>query len=243
MYRDVDRDETVVYDPPKSVAFGHQSRIRNARVAWSKTLAFLNEFTRYRLQPYISLDCDGVNDATSEEVSSERLATARGSFGPEKNPSTVPRHTRSWELELAQLPAAIEFALDDDKWPRQAGGPVMLFFRYELLWRQLLASPIDSDDELQRLPQGVGWSTMGVILGSQRLFLQPYLAFPFHYASPGLAAFLLSIEEKLPFRFRDQYFKRSLRPVGKKAGRVLKLDKSWRQPHLGSQQTPESGPH
>jgi hypothetical protein len=243
MYLCPDRDESVVYDPPKSVAFGHQSRIRNARVAWSGTLAFLNEYTRYRIQPYISLDCDGVNDTTSEEVSSERMGAARGLFGPEKNPSTVARHTRMWELDLKQLPAAIEFALDDDKWPKQLGGPRMLFFRYEFLWRRLLASPIDSEGELQKLPQGVGWSTMGIILGSQRLFLQPYLAFPFHYTSPELAAFLASIEEKLPFRFRDQYFKRSLRPVGKKAGRVLKLDKSWRQSYPGPQQAPESGPH
>ena len=235
-------DERVVYAPPKSVAFGHQARIRDARVAWTKALTFLSEFTLYRLQPYISLDCDGVNDSTSEAVSSERLATARGLFGPEKNPSTVPMHTRSWELQPEQLPAAIEFALDDDKWPKQAGGPVMLFFRYEFLWRQLLASPIGSDDQLEKLPPTIGWSTIGVILGSQRLFLQPYLVFPFHYSSTELAAFLLMIEETLPFRFRDQYFKRALSPAtGKKSGRVLKLDKSWRQPNLGLQRTPASG--
>ena len=125
--------ERVLYGPPKSVSFGHQARVRDPRLAWPMTLRFLDAFTLRRLDPNVRLDCYGLSASTNEEVVSERLATARRLFGPEKNPSTVPLHTRSWELRSEQLNTAIEFALDDDKWPKQDLGPVSLYFCYHFL--------------------------------------------------------------------------------------------------------------
>lgn len=231
--------ERVLYAPPKSVAFGHQSRVRDPRRAWPMVAGFMDAFALGRLAPGIGLDCYGVDESNNEIVVEERISEARRLFGPEKNPSTAPRHTRTWELQPEQLAVAIGFALDDDKWPKQELGPVRLHFRYHFLWRDLL--DFASWQDVTELPLIDAWSSLGVSLGSQRVFLQPRLVFPLDYYSVELASFLMRIEEYIPFRLRDQYFKRWLRSKASTYGRVLKLDKMWRQPNHGLQRAPETG--
>jgi hypothetical protein len=236
-----DTGEVVLYAPPKSLAFGHQARIRDPRIAWPAISKFLDDFALYRLDPYVRFDCCGLGESMGHAVASERIEVARRLFGTEKNSAADPRHTRVWQLQPEQLPDAIAFSLDDDKWPKQNHGAVSLFFRYQILWREFLKRPPVSRDDLLRLPLTDDWSFLGVFLGGRRAFLQPHLVFPFHYCSDELAAFLRRIEETLPFQFRDQYFKRWLRSKNGGYGRVLKLDKLWRQPNLGLQRTPSSG--
>jgi hypothetical protein len=221
--------ERLVYHPPKFAAFGHQARIRDARAAWNATEAFLNKWTVYQLSPQIRLDCYGQQPSTDSAVSLARIEAARRQFGKESNPSSDPRHTKSWPLKPERLVEAIAFALDDDKWPRQALGPTSLHFWYTFQWRDLPSVPEQP-------------SHFGIFLGNQRAFLQPTLVFPAAYDAPSLRAFLTKLEDALPFRLRNQYFKRWFASQKSKHGTVRKLDKNWRQhPNSGSQPTPASG--
>jgi hypothetical protein len=220
--------ERLVYHPPKSAAFGHQARIRDARVAWKATEAFLNEWTVYQLSPQIRLDCYGQQPSTDSTVSLARIEEARKQFGEESNPSSDPRHTKSWPLESERLAEAIAFALDDDKWPRQALGPSNLHFWYSFQWRALPSVPEQP-------------SHLGIFLGNQRAFLQPTLVFPAAYDAPNLRAFLVKLEGALPFRLRNQYFKRWLASQRSKHGIVRKLDKNWRQQPNSALLTDASG--
>src|SRR5262249_25315582 len=149
-------------------AFGHQARIRDARRAWNATLDFLDQWTINRVEPYVKLDCNWPSESTDSEVVAKRIETARTLFGPERNAFNV---SGTWELALENLPIAISFALDDDKWPKQVLGPTRLFFRYHFQWKE---HPTESS------------SRLGIHLGGQRLFLQPALCFPLPHDSPEL---------------------------------------------------------
>jgi hypothetical protein len=221
--------ERLIYHPPKSAAFGHQARLRDARAAWKATEAFIDEWTVYHLSPQIRLDCYGQQPSTDPRISLDRIQAARRQFGEESNPSNDPRHTKSWPLEPKRLSDAIAFALDDDKWPRQALGPTSLYFWYTFQWRDLPSVPEQP-------------SHFGIFLGNQRVFLQPTLVFPAAYDAPSLRAFLTRLETALPFRLRDHYFKRWVASQKSRHGTVRKLDKNWRQqPNSGLQPTPASG--
>jgi hypothetical protein len=137
----VTRTERLVYQPPKSAAFGHQARIRDARAAWKATERFLTGWTVCHLNPRIQLDCHGQLPWNDSAISVARIEAARKQFGSESNPLSDPRRTKSWPLTLERLAEAISFALDDDKWARQPEGPTWLTFWYTLQWRDLPIVP------------------------------------------------------------------------------------------------------
>ncbi len=226
-----DLHECVVYHPPKSVAFGHQSRPRNPREAWPKVLAFLNDFTQFELSPNIRLNYYGKNAADSDEFT-QRVSLARQLFGHEKHPTEPNQQlTFTWELQPEQLDHAREFAFDDDKLPKQALGSTDLHICYYFLWRDY--SCVHTTIQHQRARDyswANGWSSIGISFGGNRLFLQPFFVFPYHFLSPMFLSHLMKIEASLPFRIREQYFKRCLRTKKGNFGRFLKLDKNWRYP-------------
>jgi hypothetical protein len=112
------RGEWVVYHPPKSVSFGHQARIRDPRKAWPTVERFLNDVTRSVLAERISLTCHDASERTDERVAAARLEEARRRFGPDVAQSGPYRSHPHWDLDASQFAPAIEFALDDDKFPK-----------------------------------------------------------------------------------------------------------------------------
>ena len=102
-------------------------------------------------------------------------------------------------------------------------GPVWLSFVYYFTWKGFdrAPPPIDRRDR--------NTSFIGGFVGQQRLFLQPSLAFPVPWESTRLRGFIARIEAALPYRFRDQYFKRQVPSRNARTqGRSFKLDRNWR---------------
>lgn len=219
MLTDVKPDEWVIYSPPKSVAFGHQARVRDARRAWMLTYDFLKQQTNFALGHHVGLTCYSPTQHTDASVAFARIAQARALLGPEMSDEASSPH---WDIQSHQLIDAINFSLDDEKFPKQAWGPTMLSFSYLFTWKNfdLPRSPNEPRDVRSKL---------GVIVGGRSVFLQPRFVFPSTWNSEILRAFLTYIEPTLPFRIRDQYFQRWLSPSRKGSfGRTRKLDKSWR---------------
>jgi hypothetical protein len=216
-------EEWVFYDPPKSVAFGHQSKPRDARRAWPVIERFLSEFTQSSLGPRIELSCQSPNVARDNLYNVPRADEARRLFGPE---TSDPRYFPSWKIEASQLEQALQFAFDDDKFPKQKEGPTRLYFSYSFSWIEFHQHIRDMQEHDARSPI----SSLGIYIGGRGVFLQPWFVFPAPWTSDELKHFIARIEPLTPFRFRDQYFKRVL-PIkgkGKYWGKTLKLDKDWR---------------
>src|SRR5690242_13984885 len=120
--------EWVVYQAPKSVGFGHQSRVRDPRRAWPLVQRFLAELTRSTFNHHMELALWNSDGGTW------RVEEARRILGPEAEDRGPKAVRPTWPLSEAQLPATIEFALDDDKFPKQQRGPSWLTFGYEFCW-------------------------------------------------------------------------------------------------------------
>jgi hypothetical protein len=223
---DTEPNEWVVYNPPKSVSFGHQSLPRDARRAWPMVGRFLTELTTSTLGPRIELTCYLPSAQTDAIVAVARLEEARHRFGPEiSNFGNHKMHPR-WQLAEAQLNSAIQFALEDDKFPKQQHGPTRLYFSYQFCWTELKPPPRDGVQPESRSHQ----SHFGLSLGQQGVFIQPYFIYPVPSHSEFLKFFIDRTEPLVPFRFRNQYFQRWLPPRTKgKFGRRLRLDANWRR--------------
>jgi hypothetical protein len=214
---DIGTEECLIYAPPKSVAFGHQARIRDARCAWAQTLVFLDEFAHHRVSPHIQLQCWGSNLGVDPTVAEARTHAAIDIFGPPEG--------FEWAIPTSRLDEAIAFALDDDHWPRQVIGPTWLSFSIQFLWKAFLPAPPTTDPEAFHLHEYA--SRFGVILGNHRLFIQPGLLIPRPYDSAHTKRFLSRLDHDLPFRLRPQYFQRLLPSPRGGYKRTLRLPKGW----------------
>jgi hypothetical protein len=219
----VDHPEWVLYHPPKSVSFGHQSRIRDPRRAWPTVQQFLATLTRSTFGHSRHLTCRdpallNVADATS------RIDEARAIFGPEAEQRGPYRVHPTWSLSEAQIAAAIEFALDDDKFPKQEWGPSSFTFSYDFCWLEF-DDALPAQAETRRI-----MSTLLVTIGQQRVFLQPLFVYPGAWDNERVRNFIDRTEAIVPFRLRDQYFKRWLPPEKRGSqGRRLRLESTWRR--------------
>lgn len=208
-------NEWVVYSPPKSVSFGHQTRVRDPRKAWPTVEQFLMGLEQRQWGFHSRLTCNGPLAAT-------RIQEARLVFGPEMGPSEC---YADWNIAESQRDLGLRFVFDDDKFPKQDIGPSSFSFSYRFLWPEFEQFPYWKAEGERRDPR----SSLGVIVGGGRLFLQPNFIFPAPWNSEVLKNFLARLELISPFRFRDQYFQRLL-PVKKgPVGRSLRLPKNWRQ--------------
>jgi hypothetical protein len=222
----IEGGEWVVYHPPKSVSFGHQSRVRDPRRSWPMVERFLAELTTFTLGSRVVLTCHDPGPQTDTAAAAARLAEARRCFGPERASGMYRTHPH-WTLSESQVTAAVRFALDDDSYPEQPVGPSRLSFNYQFCWNEFdRFSGVKSGTESRSL-----MSSLGVIIGRRRLFLQPDFIYPAPWNSEPLKDFIDRTESIVPFRFRDQYFKRWLPPLGprSKFGRQLRLDANWRR--------------
>jgi hypothetical protein len=218
--------EWVAYIPPKSTAHGHQSRIRDPRRAWPTVERFLVELTTFTLGPRAKLICHGPSAHTDAAVTAARLEEARRCFGPEDASEAVGRIDRRWTLNASQVAAALQFALDDDKFPEQQLGPTWLSFSYQFFWTEIEQSSASTSagDARNRM------SFLVISAGQRRLFLQPAFVYPAPWTSESLKEFINRTEAIVPFRFREQNFKRWLarQSPANNTGRHLKLDANWR---------------
>ena len=214
---DIGSAECVLYSPPKSVGFGHQARIRDARRAWEQTRVFLDEFAYHRVAPQIRLQCWGSSVGVDASAAEVRAEAAVDLFGPGDPSGRL--------IPTARLEEAIAFALDDDHWPRQVIGPSWLAFDIQFVWRDFLPGPPVVDPAAYHLHEYA--SDFGVILGNHRLFLQPGLFIPRPHDSPETKRFIARLDRALPFRLRAQYFQRLLPSPRGGYKRVLKLPKEW----------------
>ncbi|WP_194476350.1 hypothetical protein [Bradyrhizobium sp. CCBAU 53338] len=215
--------EWVVYRAPKSVSFGHQSRLRDPRRAWPSVQRFLAELTRSTFGHYIQLTCHEPGLLNLAGATS-RVEEARGIFGAEAQQNGPYRTHPSWSLSEAQVPAAIDFALDDDKFPKQELGPCWFTFGYQFCWPEF-DDALPAQTETRPI-----MSRLGLILGQQRLFLQPLFVYPGPWDAERVRDFIDRTEAIIPFRFRDQYFKRWLPPEKRGSqGRLLRLEPTWRR--------------
>jgi hypothetical protein len=222
----VDAAEWVVYQPPKSVSFGHQSRIRDPRRSWPMVQQFITDLTRSMLGDRIVLTCFDAELQSRGGVAASRVEEARRVFGPEDEQRGSYRTYPNWTLTEAHLSSAIEFALDDDKLPKQEVGPSWLSFSYQFCWIAFdHGSPEEGEVETRRI-----LSVLGVTIGQQRLFLQPNFIYPAAWNSELLRDFIDRSESIMPFRFRDHYFQRWLPPQRPTSnGRFLRLEPTWRR--------------
>lgn len=219
--------EWVVYHPPKSVAFGHQSKVRDPRKAWPMVAEFLASCAQLEFGHLAELTCYQPNEWTEATVAVARIREARQLFELENGPTE--QHPR-WTVTESNLKEAIRFALDDDRFSKQQMGPSRLHFYYHFLWREferLPYWPIENEKRDRR-------SLAGVTLGYKGLFIQPTFVFPAPWSSAFLKDFLAGIEPIVPFRLRDQYFKRALPSKSGGHSRFLKLPKDWRKPEAAS---------
>jgi len=212
-------EEWVTYHLPKSVSHGQASRIRDPRKAWPAIEEFLATLTQATLHPHIFLMCLPIQPP---EVVAARIDEARRCFGPE----TAHGPNSMWTLDVSQLTSAIDFALDDDKFPRQAFGPSLVNFGYRFYWNAFdhYATEV-SGVEPERAS-----SFISVTLGQRRTFLRPDFVYPAAWNAQPLRDFLDRTEPLVPFQFRDKCFKRWVSPRHPaNRGRTLRLDPDWRQ--------------
>ncbi|GGY18108.1 hypothetical protein GJV26_24605 [Massilia dura] len=143
------------------------------------------------------------------------LDDARRRFGIERNPD---ESGKSWELGAEWLEEAIEFALSDERWPRQKAGPLSLFAAYHFNWRDLsneFPEPLASRDR----------GTCSVMLNLHRraLSVAPFFIFPMAYESPAFQPFVDRLAAALPFEIKSRHLRRMLVNPKNGATRYLRL--------------------
>ncbi len=207
----------IFYHPPKSASFGHSSVPRDPRAAWQRTLEFLDAATisSLRHKPTLRVHC---YPKWSDVKLIERcIDEATKQFGePSDSGGTL---SKQWEISIPLLSQAVAFALRDNDRPPQEIGPTRLKFCYDLMWKDhpCLAS-------VDRPGDG---SYLGVFHGSRRLFLQPFLRFPFDATSPEFGEFIAYVQGHLPFKFRETNFNVMLPSANGKLPRIRKVPQGW----------------
>jgi hypothetical protein len=204
----------IEYAPLKSVAFGHATRLRNPRKAWEATQAFLREHTIAELGAPLNLTLSGPSQWTDPAVVRATRADAERTFGAA---TRISGESFNWELPVAILPEALEFALADDRRPKQSVGPVHLYLWYSFHWKTMpnpqLLRPVNR---------------LAAMVGARRLFLQPVFIFEASDVDVEFIAKLRELEAMMPFAPNDRYY---YRVEAKKSGRgqkLVRLHKGWK---------------
>jgi hypothetical protein len=212
--------KNVVYAPPKSAAHGHGSRARSARKAWSAVQAFLSDHTVAELQPPLKLTVFGPNEWSDHAVAQATIDEAVKTFG---SPSSTSDMSYDWQLPTSRLAEAFEFALADDRRPKQALGPTTLYVVYSFAWRDLPFGPTLANTRhvLERC-------LLAVSVGGRRVFLQPTFRFASSLDDKTFVKELSALELDMPFTPRDDFY---YVVEAKKSGRgykTRKLHKGWK---------------
>lgn len=214
--------EAVMYVAPKSMGFGHRVRARNARAAWSKTLAFLERHTFHELRGRIRFECPRAGEGLDERVRDQYVDYVRSELGAEGGEPGYP----AWDLAAHQFERSLAVALNEDRWPPQRYGPAHLHFCYDFVWCQEGEPKIMRDHAANEVPK---YSWIGVSIGSARVFLQPMFFFPHACDSTEVQRMLQAIAVDLPFRFSPHHFQRVFPSKQGRSYSSRKLPPDWLQ--------------
>jgi hypothetical protein len=175
-----------------------------------------------RTLPILEFDPTPCNNP---DIAAARLEEAVRLFG-DPTPQKRPVGAKSWTVDPSLFDAAVDFAMGDEAFPEVDFGPTRFHFYHWFHWREPQAGfrpPSERDPRRSS-------SYLGIHIGGRRIFVQPTFVFTEPWTSNALRTFLDGLEPELPFRIRNQYFKRVLAPKGKsRRGRVLNLPADWRQ--------------
>lgn len=206
----------IAYHLPKSASHGHGPRARDNRKAWSAIQDFLAAHTISELRSPLKLMSWGASQWTDSALVEAVRAEATEMFGA---PTSISGEFFNWELPVARLPDALEFALADATRPKQALGPVGLHVSYSFRWRNLPNPPPPKE----HFGRG-NW--LGVSLGGRRVFIQP--TFLFASSERDFITQLKQLESAMPFAPKDDYYYR-LEPKKSSVGeKLVKLHRGWK---------------
>jgi hypothetical protein len=206
----------VAYHPPKSVSHGHGPKARSTRKAWKTIQEFLVEHTIAELRSPLKLMSWGASQWNDPALVEAVRAEASEIFGA---PTSISGEFFNWELPIARLAEALEFAFTDDTRPKQALGPVGLYISYSFTWKNM-PNPAAPSEHFRR----GNW--LGISVGGRRVFIQP--TFLFEASDRDFIAQLKQLESSMPFAPKDDYYYR-LEP--KKSGtgeKLVKLHRGWK---------------
>lgn len=206
----------IAYHPPKSASHGHGPRARSTRKAWGAIQEFLAAHTISEPRSPLRLMSWGATQWTDPALVEAVRTEATEIFGA---PTSLSGEFCNWELPVARLAEALEFAFADDARPKQALGPVGLHVSYSFRWKNLPNPSVPTE----HFGRG-NW--LGVSLGGRRVFIQP--TFLFESSEGNFITQLKQLESAMPFVPRDDYYYR-LEP--KKSGpgeKLVKLHRGWK---------------
>ena len=217
--------EQVLYHPPKSMSFGHPAGGRDARAAWQAVERFLTTHTISLLRDRVEFQCPLPSDGLDETVAREYLDYVTDKLGPQT--STGAHHV--WSMDPQRLSLCLEVVFGEDRWPKQRFGPARLVFCYDFVWRRVAGehASVERDGPRGEVPKS---SFLNVLIGSQRVFVQPMFFFPFCWDSTEIKELLKTVSVDLPFRFSPHHFQRVMPSKQGNSYRALKLPKDWFQP-------------
>jgi hypothetical protein len=182
--------------------------------------AFLSDHTVAELQSPLKLTAFGPNQWNDPGVAQATLDEAVKAFG---SPSSTSDMSYDWQLPTSRLAEALEFALADDRRPKQALGPTMLYVAYFFVWRDLPFGPTLADvrHDLEKC-------RFAASVGGRRVFLLPSFHFATSLDDKSFIKQLSVLESDMPFTPRDDFYY----VIGpKKSGRgykMRKLQKGWK---------------
>ena len=186
--------------------------------------AHTNYTPNYRVAPYLRILV--ADKSGQKETFLERRTQASRIFGFGEEVKNAYQHFIEWKLDSFHIQSAVDFALDDDVYPQQECGPTQLYFSYNLEWKGFPVAVEDDDFRYSDMAWGFH---LGRDALRKSVFITCDMTFPAPWNSPDLKRFIQAIEPDLPFRLKDQYFKRWLAPKKRGSmGRLIKLDKGWR---------------
>ncbi|MBB3219429.1 hypothetical protein [Pseudoduganella umbonata] len=205
--------EAVFYQLPKSVSF-HQAVKGRPREAFGRIREMLASMAvSVQLGHSIALNVDPPSEWTDAAVAAACLDEARRRFGLERNPG---ESGKSWQLGIECFEDAVEFALSDERWPRQTVGPLSLHVSYHFDWRDFsneFPEPLASWER--------GTCTLGLNFHRRALSVGPSLIFPVPYESAAFQPFLDRLTAALPFEIKHKHLRRML--VNPKNGAIRYL--------------------
>lgn len=188
--------------------------------AWQSTKDFLREFTAGPILASAELRCRPPSRWMTQAMADARRGEAITVFGPPD--SDEPANGAKWTFgAAAQLDDAIAFEAAGPKSEHGRFDPSSLYAHFKFRWRTPWAG---SGGE------ALGESGLGIDVSGRKLFLQPRFVFLSSLESPEFREHLVAIENAVPFRFNNGYFKRwVITPKRGNQGRILKVPKGWRE--------------
>jgi hypothetical protein len=158
-----DLSEWVVHHPPKSVAFGHVTNVRDPRRAWQRVQSFFNDQVDIeqgpaseRTLPIPQFDPSSCHDP---DMATARLKEAARRFGDPRSQER-PVGAKSWVIYPSSFDAAVDFATGDEAFPEVDFGPTRFHFYRRFQWREphagLRPPPERLRGEIKRRTQAVG---------------------------------------------------------------------------------------